>query len=77
MAMRLPLTSLRTFGQSAAGKGPEDLKRFNQDLRDVFEKNALTNGRSAVLPHWGHAAFALSCSLMERVMLTSRRQLSQ
>src|SRR6516165_11349210 len=52
-------------------------RRVNQDLRDVCEKNVLTNGRSAVLPHWGHAAVALSCSLRERVMLTSRRQLSQ
>jgi hypothetical protein len=62
--------TLKTSSASSAG-------RVNQDLRDVREKNALTNGRSAVLPHWGHAAFALSCSLMERVMLTSRRQLSQ
>jgi hypothetical protein len=49
----------------------------NQDLRDVFEKNVLTNGRSAVLPHCGHAAFIVSCSVMERVMFTSRRQFSQ
>ncbi len=61
--------ALKTSRASSAG-------RANQDLRDVCEKNVLTNGRSAVLSHCGHAAFALSCSLMERVMLTSRRQLS-
>ena len=49
----------------------------DQDLRDVWEKNVLINGRRTVLPHCGHAALALSCALMERVMLTSRRQLSQ
>jgi hypothetical protein len=52
-------------------------RELNQDLRDVFEKNVLTKGRSAVLPHCGHAAFVLSCSVMERVMFTSRRQFSQ
>jgi hypothetical protein len=46
-------------------------------LRDVCEKNVLTKGRNAVLPHCGHATSALSCALIERVMLTSRRQLSQ
>ena len=51
--------------------------RAGQDLRDVREKKLLTNGRSAVLPHCGQATLALSCSLMERVTLTSRRQLSQ
>jgi hypothetical protein len=62
--------AVKTPSASSAG-------RVNQDLRDVCEKNVLTNGRSVVLPHCGHAAVALSCALMERVMLTSRRQLSQ
>src|SRR5262250_1851836 len=51
--------------------------RASQDLRDVWEKNALTNGQSAVLPHCGHATLALSCSLIVRVTCTSRRHLSQ
>jgi hypothetical protein len=68
---RVPLAkALKTSSAPSAG-------RVNQDLRDVCEKNVLTKGRSAVLPHCGHAVFALACSLMERVMLTSRRQLSQ
>src|SRR5262250_1622877 len=51
--------------------------RASQDLRDVWEKNALTNGQSAVLPHCGHATLARSCSLIVRVTCTSRRHLSQ
>src|SRR6266446_2868845 len=51
--------------------------RVNQDLRDVCEKNVLTNGRSALLPHRGHATLALLCSLIERVTRTSRLHLSQ
>jgi hypothetical protein len=71
MGFLLPaLGTKRRESTSSAGQ-------VNQDLRDVLEKNVLTKGRSAVLPHCGHAAFVLPCSLMERVMLTSRRQLSQ
>ena len=67
----MPLAkTLKTSCASSAGL-------VNQDLRDVCEKNVLTNGRSAVLPHCGHAAFALSCSLIERVTRTSRLHLSQ
>jgi hypothetical protein len=51
--------------------------RVDQDLRDVCEKNVLTNGRSALLPHRGHATLALLCSLIERVTRTSRLHLSQ
>jgi hypothetical protein len=51
--------------------------RDNQDLRDVCEKNVLTSGRSALLPHCGHATLALSCALIERVIRTSPRHLSQ
>ena len=51
--------------------------RVNQDLRDVCEKNVLTNGRSALLLHQGHATLALLCSLIERVTRTSRLHLSQ
>ena len=70
-AAKVPLAkTLKTSSASSAG-------RVNQDFRDVCEKNVLTSGRSAVLPHCGHAAVAFSCSLIERVMLTSRRQFSQ
>jgi hypothetical protein len=48
-----------------------------QDLHDVYEKNVLINGRNAVLPHCGHATVALSCSLIERVTVTSPRHSSQ
>src|SRR5713226_4965685 len=51
--------------------------RVNQDLRDVCEKNVLTNGRSALLLHRGHATLALLCSLIERVTRTSRLHLLQ
>jgi hypothetical protein len=49
----------------------------SQDLRDVCEKNVLTSGRSALLPHCGHATLALSCSLIDSVIRTSPRHLSQ
>jgi hypothetical protein len=34
-------------------------------LRDVCKKNVFIDWRSAGLPHGGHAAFTLSCSLIE------------
>jgi len=82
MAMRVLLASSRASRSSARVPLAKTSRAssagdVNQDLRDVCEKNVLTNGRRAVLLHCGHAAFALSCSLIERVMLTSRLQLSQ
>src|SRR5437899_10355270 len=42
-----------------------------QDLRDVWEKNVPTRGRSDRPPHSGHVAFPLSCSLIDIVRVTS------
>jgi hypothetical protein len=37
-------------------------------LREVWVKKLLTNGRSAVLPHFGQAAVPLPCSLIDWVI---------
>jgi hypothetical protein len=36
-------------------------------LREVWVKKLLTSGRSAVLPHFGHATAPLPCSLIDWV----------
>jgi hypothetical protein len=36
-------------------------------LREVWVKNLLTSGRSAVLPHFGHATAPLPCALIDWV----------
>jgi len=55
----------------------EAARQARQDFLEVWVKKLLTSGRSAVLPHFGHATAPLPCSLIDWVISTSRRHLSQ
>src|SRR5712691_4761253 len=67
---RLSITqSLRLRGTPAS--------QNRQDFFEVWDMNVLSRGRRALLPHFGHCTVPLSCSRMDRLIVTARLHLSQ